>query len=104
MYPLSFLNYHQLAQIRETVACGQGVKQVLPAEALSRESQRRITLTRARLVSHLQTYMQNRTAIKHLEGEETKVEVCSFEHPSLFLIVQSTALSVAENSKMKARQ
>lgn len=73
MYPLSFLNYHQLAQIQETVARGQGVKQILPAEVLSRESHRRITLKRAWLVSHLQTYMQNRTAIKHLEREETKL-------------------------------
>lgn len=101
MYPLSFLNYHQLAQIQETVACGQGVKQALPAEALSRDSHRSITLQRAQSVSHLQTHMQNRAAIKHLEREDTKAEGCSFEHPSLFLTVQSTALSVVENSKMR---
>lgn len=93
MYPPSFLNYQLLAQIQETVACGQGVKQVLPAEALSRESHRRITRKRAQLVSHLQTYMQNRTTIKHLERQETKAEVCSLNTPASFSLYK-TQLSV----------
>lgn len=60
-------------------------------------------LKRAQSIAHLQTRIQNRTTIKHLEdeGQETRAEICSSEHPSLFPTVQSTALSVVRMSKMK---